>query len=268
MGRYIQKKTKVGIIGAGKAGTSLAVSFDKRKYAVYFLSKHYNNEIPSVSCFTDEKTFIDSVDVIVIAVKDRNLKTIVNRLYQLKVKGKLIFHLSGFYSSDILEQLKENNIVGSFHPIFPFTKKFMNIKNRKILADIEGDIKFIKRIKELFKDFRGLNLFEIEKKEKPILHLGLTLVSNYPLYVVNVGKEILSSVLCKTLLSDVMESFLKATIENYLSSGKISGPLSRGDFEIIKKEISYLENSRIKTIVDDIIRLSKKIREIQDEIKG
>ncbi len=268
MGRYIQKKTKVGIIGAGKVGTSLAVSFDKRKHTVYFLSKHYNNEIPAVSCISDEKSFFDSVDVIIIAVKDRDLKTIVNKLYQLKVKGKLIFHLSGFYSSDILGPLREKNVIGVFHPIFPFTKKFINIKNKKILADTEGDIIFLKKVKELFKDFKKLNLFEISKESKPVFHLGLTLVSNYPLYVVNVGKEILSPILCKTLLGEVMDSFLKATIENYLNSGNISGPLSRGDFEIIEKEISYLKDNRFKTVVDDIIRLSKKIKEIENGIKG
>ncbi len=267
MGKYIQKKAKIGIIGAGNVGTSLAVSFDKRKNIVSFLSNHYNNEIPRVSSFTDEISFFENSEIIILAVKDNKLKSLIDKLKNLDIKDKLIFHMSGFFSSEILKPLENKNIVGSFHPIFPFTKKFIKIKDKKIYADIEGSRVFIKRIKEVFKEFKNLTLFEIEKEIKPIFHFGLTLVSNYPLYIVKTGEDILSSLICNTLLKDIMDSFLKASVENYLDTGKISGPLSRGDDDIVRKELSLMEKSKYKDILNDIIKISKKIMELKDEVK-
>ncbi len=268
MGKSIQTKTKIGIIGAGRVGTSLALSFDKRKNSVFFYSSHYNNEISGVVAIKEFSGFVNSSEIIIIAVRDMQIDSVVEKLERLKPLDKLIFHLSGFHSSKIFGSLSEKNIVGSFHPIFPFSEKFINIKNKKFYADVEGGQNFVKRIKLLFKDFKGITFFEINPDDKPLFHLGLTLISNYPLFVVEAGKEIMESVVCKTLLREISESLLKNSVENYFRFGKISGPLLRGDDDIIKKELNSLSEGELKSIVDDIIKLSKRIKEYKDGSKG
>ncbi len=268
MGKSIQTKTKIGIIGAGKVGTSLALSFDKRKNNVYFYSYHYNNEISGVIAIKEFSEFVNIAEIIIIAVKDEQIVSMVEKLERLKPADKLIFHLSGFHSSKIFGSLSERNIVGCFHPIFPFSEKFINIKNKKIYADVEGGRRFVKRVKFLFRDFKDITLFEINPDDRPLFHLGLTLISNYPLFVIEAGKEIMGSVVCKTLLREISESLLKNSVENYFKFGKISGPLLRGDDDIVKKELNSLNEGELKSIVDGIIKLSKRIKEYKDGNKG
>ncbi len=266
MGKSIFKKTKIGIIGAGRVGTSLAVSFDKRKTALAFYSNHYSGEISGVKALNFEE-FVKFADIIIIAVKDSKIASTVERLKRAKLQDKIIFHLSGFHSSEILKPIGNDNVIGSFHPILPFTEKYSNIKSKKFYADIEGDSLFVKKVRAIFKDFKRLTMFEVNPDDKPILHLSLTLISNYPLYIVGAGKEILGQVVCKTLMREISGSLLRHSFENYINFGNISGPLERKENELINDELSSLEKGELKKIIDDIIKLSKRIKEYLDGVK-
>jgi hypothetical protein len=59
----------------------------------------------------------------------------------------------------------------------------------------------------------------------------------------------------------LLNDFFEIAVNNYINSGKISGPLSRGDYELIDEEVGKIKERNIKEIIDDIIGLSKRIKE-------
>ncbi len=263
MGKSIQEK--IGIMGAGNLGTSMALSLVKTGFSVIFHSSHYKNDILNIKNESNTDKFLSESNTVFIAVKDKDIKSKVDIIKNHNVKGKIIIHFSGYHSSDILSELKDRGgIIGSFHPIFSFPQKNIDLTKiseaGELYGSYEGDNIGMDRVKEIFGKI-GFNVFEISKDDKHLYHLSLTLISNYPFYIVELGKLMFDKTDIDTDKTKLLNDFLRIATENYINSGKISGPLSRGDYELIESEIKDIKYKKLKKLIDDLIKLSKRIKE-------
>jgi len=263
MGKSIQEK--IGIVGAGNLGTSMAISLKKAGFSIILNSSHYNNNIKNIKNRKNMKSFLSESDIILIAVKDKDIKAKTDILKNHNIKEKTIIHFSGYYSSEILLELKSKGaIIGNFHPIMSFPEKYIDIKkiseNKAIFGAYEGDNSGKLKVKEIFEKL-GFNIFEISKEDKSLYHLSLSIISNYPFYIVELGKRLFAKINVNADKTKLLNDFFEIAVNNYINSGKISGPLSRGDYELIDEEVGKIKERNIKEIIDDIIELSKRIKE-------
>ncbi len=266
MGKSVQKK--IGIIGAGNLGTSIAISLKNFGFPILFNSSFYNNEIRDIINEIDIEKFVLETNPIFIAVKDKDIRKKVNLLKNLNIRGKTIIHFSGFHTSDILSELKNKGAdIGSFHPIISIPEKYIDINKirGKLYASYEGGEVGERVVKEIFGNL-NFEVFNISKNDKILFHLTLTLLSNYPFYVFELGKLLFDKIDFKYDKKEFKNNFIETSVKNYLKTGKISGPLSRGDYAIIDAELNNINEKRIKKLVDKIIKLSYEIkREVNNE---
>ena len=127
---------QIGIIGAGKVGTTLG-KYAKRHGACVtgFYSRTKSSGQESAE-FTGTKYFetldllMEASDTLFITTTDAEIGKVWDCIAEKNVKGKVICHFSGSLSSDIFSNWEETGAyVCSVHPIYAFTDKFTAYQN-------------------------------------------------------------------------------------------------------------------------------------------
>ena len=126
---------KIGFIGAGNVGFSLAKYLnDKYKSVVGIYSKDLEDS-KSLALFSVSEYYknlidlINDCDTLFLTVNDDALDIVVDELYKLNTKNKILIHTSGSISSDVFKNLKDDNYCmyfwenPSFRKILGFLKK-------------------------------------------------------------------------------------------------------------------------------------------------
>jgi predicted short-subunit dehydrogenase-like oxidoreductase (DUF2520 family) len=248
-------KNKIGIIGYGNVGASIALYFKKKRKNIFVLtSKSKKNEkFIKFFNYSEIENFINLVDVILICIRDDKIEDVVKILKKLSFENKIIYHTSGSLTSDILKPLK-NNYVGSFHPIQAFPKP-----NPKLLENIyfsfEGEkYKIAKSLANFFKS----KIIRIKKEHKLLYHIACIFASNFPNFLLSIADELIKVSTNKNykILIPLIQTSLKNAIF-YSPKNALTGPAKRKDLKIIKNHLKFL-----KTFNPDIYKLYKIISEM------
>lgn len=251
------------IIGAGRVGTNFAKAFRKSKIKVKcIIDKNiktakslaqklkcnlYSNNILSIP---------DDVDLILISVEDRFISEVVERLTKSKIdfKKKYIFHTSGSLTSDILSPIKNLGAkTFSLHPNISFANKEELIDFTNIVCAIESDTRKTVRFAKKLCNKLGCKSITISKEEKALYHSFAVMISNY---TVLLFKEINDYFPDRKVLSSFVQ-LLKSTMNNivlYGPNNSLTGPIARGDYETIRRNISSLNS-----IDNDLVEVYKKL---------
>jgi len=98
-------KNRVGIIGYGNVGSSIALYFKKKRKNIFVLTSKPIKNIKFINFFNYDKIeeFINSVDIILICIRDDKIENIIQILKKIQFKNKIIYHTSGSLTSDILK---------------------------------------------------------------------------------------------------------------------------------------------------------------------
>ena len=248
-------KNKVGIIGYGNVGSSIALYFKKKKKNVFVLTSKQIKNTKFINFFNHDKIeeFINSVDIILICVRDDKIENIIQILKKIPFKNKIIYHTSGSLTSDILKTLK-NNYVGSFHPIQTFPKP-----NPRLLENIyfsfEGEkYKIAKSLANFFKS----KIIRIKKEHKLLYHIACIFASNFPNFLLNIADELIKISTDKNY--KILIPLIKTNLKNAIVYGPrnaLTGPAKRKDVKLIKNHLKFL-----KTFNPDIYKLYKIISEM------
>ncbi|MEO0224469.1 MAG: DUF2520 domain-containing protein [candidate division WOR-3 bacterium] len=248
-------KNRIGIIGYGNVGGSIALYFEKKRRKVFVLTSKLlkNKKFINFFNYNQIQEFIDSVDIILICVRDDKIESIIEILKKFSIKNKIIYHTSGSLTSDILKTLK-NNYVGSFHPIQTFPKP-----NPKLLENIyfsfEGEkYKIAKSLANFFKS----KIIKIKKENKLLYHVACIFASNFPNFLLTIADELIKISTNKNykILIPLIQTSLKNAIV-YGPKNALTGPAKRKDIKLIKNHLKFL-----KTFNPDIYKLYKIISEM------
>lgn len=248
-------KNRVGIIGYGNVGSSIALYFKKKRKNIFVLTSKPIKNIKFINFFNYDKIeeFINSVDIILICIRDDKIENIIQILKKIQFKNKIIYHTSGSLTSDILKTVK-NNYVGSFHPIQTFPKP-----NPKLLENIyfsfEGEkYKIAKSLANFFKS----KIIRIKKEHKLLYHIACIFASNFPNFLLNIADELIKISTHKNykILIPLIQTSLKNAIV-YSPKNALTGTAKRKDLKIIKNHLKFL-----KTFNPDIYKLYKIISEM------
>ena len=251
--------TKVGIIGAGKVGTALAVVLHKNGFDLLIASRSRKSaekaaKIACIKAASIEKV-VEKSDFIFLSVPDGEIVNAGRRIAPIVRREQIVAHLSGALSSTIIDFL--NAKVISIHPLKSFANPLKSANTMQgTLFTAEGNKEALKEAEKIVKVIGGR--FTIIKTEnKPLYHIAAVLISNYTVGLFYIAKEIFSSIgFSDKDAASALLKLLKGTVKNIETVGPIealTGPIERGDIDTIKLHLKAMEGN------PQLIRIYKTI---------
>ncbi|MEY8391328.1 Rossmann-like and DUF2520 domain-containing protein [Lachnospiraceae bacterium 45-W7] len=254
---------KIGIIGAGKVGTTMGKYIADHGGTVSgFYSRTAGSgqeaaQFAGTKYYTSLDSLIEGSDTLFITTTDGAIKTVWDCIATRNVKGKVICHFSGSLSSDIFSDWERTGAeVCSIHPIYAFSNKFTAYKNLTAAKfSVEGTRRALERLQALF-DILPNEVVRISTEEKAKYHAATSLASNHVTGLIYLAVELLKESGLQEqaaygLLKPLVEKNVEAIFSQRTDSGckqfagcaqTLTGPIERGDILTVKKHLDQLKN--------------------------
>lgn len=258
----------IGIIGAGKLGSALAIALSKSDFhisGVFSKSRESCQSLCEKIGMVMENSFDKVVlnsEIIFLSVPDNYIDSVAQKIAAYfkpeLIKGKVFFHLSGALTSEVLKPLENMGaFTGSFHPIQTFADRdngWQKLYN--CFFGFEGCGKAGEYAKTIVDRLNG-RLILIRKEQKTLYHAAACMISNYSVTLFYIMRQML----IKTGMDEeeAVKAFmplLKNTVSNIERLGDIdalTGPVSRGDYKVVSQHLESLSNEMPE--FEDIYRL-------------
>ncbi len=257
---------QIGIIGAGKVGTTLG------KYAkghgacvTGFYSRTESSgqesaEFTGTTYFKELDSLMEVSDTLFITTTDAEIGKVWDCIAGKNVKGKVICHFSGSLSSDIFSNWEETGAyVCSVHPIYAFTDKFTAYQNLTGAAfAAEGCRTALDRMQELFRLLPN-RVVEVSTAEKAKYHAATSIASNHVVGLISMAVGLMEEAgipeasaygLLKPLVENNVKAIFAQKPADTSCTGQeagcrgcaqaLTGPIERNDTETVKGHLSHL----------------------------
>jgi predicted short-subunit dehydrogenase-like oxidoreductase (DUF2520 family) len=246
-------KPTIAIIGPGRLGTALALQLDRAGYQVSEIISRTPSSARQMRAFTQAlkarsshyQTLILDARLIWLCVPDREIAVVAADLAVLDIwKGKTVFHSSGALDSDTLKALRKRGAkVASVHPMMTFVRGAVPTM-KGITFALEGDAPAVRLAQRIVRDF-GARAFRIRKQNKAAYHAWGAFASPLLVAALVTGEQVARSAGLKPAEARrMMLPIVCQTFVNYAAlgpAGSFSGPLVRGDAEIVGKHLQALK---------------------------
>jgi predicted short-subunit dehydrogenase-like oxidoreductase (DUF2520 family) len=241
----------IGLIGCGKVGTTIFYLLKKHNHitGVYDINKKHEKQalkLLHIKKNLSLKELCAKSQALFFATSDDQIL----RAYKTAkpfIKGKkYIFHFSGLLSSTVFPKSK-NIYRGSIHPFATFPDIVLPPTRNKYYLFVEGNEHALRAIKRIFAK-RYFSIKRLKDFQKTKYHLLGVFSSNLLVGLVwaicGLAKDIGWS---KKEINEVIMPIIEETLHNIRGKGlnnALSGPLERGDIEVIKKHLSTLKKNK------------------------
>jgi len=252
-------KEKIAVIGAGRIAYSLTNALVKSNFnihSVYSLNKKSAKELAEkfgIKNYSNDLNDIsEDVNIYFLTVPDNQILNVAFQFEKLDINfnDKLFVHFSGALSSDELNVLKEKRAeIASLHIMQSFpSKEVISFKN--LTAAIETNNKKTEKFLFGLAEKIKLKPFKLFKEDKINYHLTGVYSSNFFVGNLFSANEIIDKNNSNYPNFDQLTlPIIKTTLSNIEQNGldnSLSGPLQRGEVEVIKKHIEKLKASMNK----------------------
>jgi predicted short-subunit dehydrogenase-like oxidoreductase (DUF2520 family) len=236
-------KKKISFAGAGRVGGAICCELFKAGYPIDLIvsESEKSSNLLADKCnasWSAELVFPDSTDIIIIAVPDHKIKSVLSRL---KCSPEtLLAHTAGSFGLDVFPE--ERRKTGIFYPLQTFTKG-RNINFREVPLLIEAsDRESSETLEELAKSICDKVWFT-DAEHRKMLHLAAVFVSNFTNHLLTLGREIS---LKAGYQFDILEPLISETISKALTIGpenSQTGPAVRNDRNTLERQFELLSFS-------------------------
>lgn len=242
------------LIGAGRAGRSLSLAMAHAGYRFTWIgSKHTANSEKlaqqiGVSAYgVGFEGFPDIAEFLIIAVPDSEIALVASDAVAAGVVGKrtIAAHLSGALGSDVMSKLRAAGAsVMAFHPAQTLTPRSdPDLVFKDICFDMEGDDAACVLGKRIAHDLGAVSV-RLTPEQRIISHLAMTMTSNYTVSLVHMAEKIMMSAgLSNEIAQKLLRPLFLNTVHNISAYGALNaltGPVSRGDVNVIKRHLDIL----------------------------
>jgi predicted short-subunit dehydrogenase-like oxidoreductase (DUF2520 family) len=236
-------KKRISFAGAGRVGGAICMELFKAGYPVDLIvsETEKSSSLLANKCgalWSKELVFPESTDVIIVAVPDHKIKSVLSTL---KCRTEtLVAHTAGSFGLEVFDEGRKNT--GVFYPLQTFTVG-RNINFREIPLMIEAsDRNSSEALEELGKSICD-RVFFTDAERRRVLHLAAVFVSNFTNHLLTLGKE----VSLKTGYDfDILKPLITETISKALAIGpenSQTGPAIRNDRNTMEKQFDLLSFS-------------------------
>jgi len=247
-------KLRIAIVGPGRLGTALAMKLRSAGYTISEIVSRNNIASKRKAAILARKvralvSTIDTAranaDVVWFCVPDREIKNAAQQLGSaIDWKRKIAFHSSGALLSDELNILRRQGAaVGSIHPMMTFVTGSIPSLNGVPFA-MEGDTAAIRAARRIVRDLDG-GAFTIRRQHKIAYHAWGSFASPLLVATLVTAEQVARDAgLSAVAARKKMLPIVRQTIANYEmlgAAGAFSGPIVRGDAEIVRKHLQVLK---------------------------
>ncbi|MDD7402796.1 MAG: Rossmann-like and DUF2520 domain-containing protein [Butyribacter sp.] len=256
----------IGIIGAGKVGTTLGAYLKEHNISV---SGYYSRSIESAreaANFTKTKIYqsveeiIGESDTLFLTTPDGEIRNVWDCIISYSLTGKTICHFSGSLSSRIFSGIETTGAVGcSIHPMYAFSDKFTSYQQfHTAYLTMEGNSEAVSKMQKLFGDRLGHKILKISAQNKIKYHAAAALASNYMVGLFQASLDLLgdcgfSEEDSRQLLAPLVMENVKAMLEKGTVQA-LTGPIERNDVETVEKHRAAINSTGVEEIYDSLGR--------------
>jgi predicted short-subunit dehydrogenase-like oxidoreductase (DUF2520 family) len=247
-------KPRIAIVGPGRLGSTLTLELRRAGYTISEIvsrnsaaSKRNARLLArkvEAHASTRDDAHLDA-ELVWFCVPDREIAAASRQLASvIDWKKKIAFHSSGALLSDELKALRRAGaMVASVHPLMTFVEG-SNPSLKGVPFAVEGDAMAVGVGRRIVRDLGG-EAFTIRKEHKAAYHAWGAFTS--PLLVATLvsGEQLAwAAGLSAAEARRKMLPIVRQTIANYQAlgpAGAFSGPIVRGDAEIVRKHLAVLK---------------------------
>jgi predicted short-subunit dehydrogenase-like oxidoreductase (DUF2520 family) len=244
---------RIGFIGAGTVGTSLAVRLGRKGYRIEAVaSRSRSSSVRLVQAagsgqvFATPQAVADNSDFVFITTPDDAIAVVVNEVRWHA--GQFVVHCSGADSLDVLEPARLSGAqVGSFHPLQTFAsiqKAIDNLPGSTFALEAEGDLLEILKEMSLALDGRWIKL---GAGDKAAYHTAAVMSCNYLVTLVKLATDLWGSFgIPREEAIQSLLPLLRGTINNIETLGipnALTGPIARGDIGTVQIHLNTLKET-------------------------
>ena len=248
------KQRRVNLIGAGRVGKTLLGLMNAQPGVVVqdVLSARAASARQAVD-FVGGGRVVDDLgqmapaDLWILAVPDTRISEVAGEIAtQVAPKGPkdtppVAFHCSGFFSSDLLQPLRDLGWqLASLHPVLSFadpveaTRQFPGT-----YCGIEGDAEAVEQLTRLMADL-GATPFALQADSKSLYHAAAVISNNFSVVLQAIAQEAWAAAgVPDDIAAQLNANLLRATCANVTALGPqeaLTGPAARGDAFVVTQQ--------------------------------
>jgi predicted short-subunit dehydrogenase-like oxidoreductase (DUF2520 family) len=248
------RKPRIAIVGPGRLGSALALELRRAGYRISEIVS--GNSIASrrnagalakqvQARVATARSHLEG-DLIWFCVPDREIARAAGQLTEVvDWSGKLALHSSGALASDELRVLRKRGAaVASVHPLMTFVRGSVASLNGVAFA-LEGDPAAVRVARRIVRDL-GAETFSISSKRKTAYHAWGAFTSPLLIALLVTAERVahvagLSTAQARRKMLPIVQQ----TLANYAKlgpAGAFSGPIVRGDTQVVRQHLQELKN--------------------------
>ena len=236
-------QNNISFAGAGRVADALCKELFRYGYTIdkVVSETEVSGKSLADSCnaaWSSNLVFPDSTKVIIVAVPDHRLKSILEKL-QCR-PGTLVAHTAGSYGLDIFpEKIKHKGI---FYPLQTFSKNRMVIFSEIPFLLESSDDESSLILRNIAESINGKVHF-VDTEQRRMLHLAAVFACNFTNHMLTVGREV---ALKAGFPFEILAPLINETISKAMDSGpqnSQTGPAVRHDKNTIEKHLELLSFS-------------------------
>ncbi len=250
-------RLRVGLIGAGRAGTVVARAFDRVGHhcvavnAVSLASRDRAARMLPSADVLDPIAVCEAADLVIVAIPDDAIEAAVAGLVGSGAIGRrhIVMHLSGRHGTAVLRPASElGAAVFAAHPAMTLhasPEDVQRLLHCPFGVTAEGDALPIALA--LVYEIGGVPTV-IAEADRVLYHAALAHASNHAVTLIAQSMEMLSSIGVDES-GEYLRSLLAATVERVLAEGDaaLTGPIARGDWATVRAHLAALLASDLPT---------------------
>jgi predicted short-subunit dehydrogenase-like oxidoreductase (DUF2520 family) len=246
----VEPRPRIGFVGAGRAGTVLALALSNSGYQVVAIASRrlesaesLADRLPSARAFADLQEVITAADLIFLTVPDGAIAEVASRL-AWRV-GVAVIHTSGALSRDVLAPAAaQGAATGSLHPLQTFAgldQALLNLPGSVFAVEASGELR--ETLLRVVADLGGTAI-ELSAEDKILYHAAAVFASNYIVTLTALAADLLAHL--GVGRDDALRALLPLVrgavnnLETLGLPGALTGPISRGDVDTVRRHLVAL----------------------------
>jgi predicted short-subunit dehydrogenase-like oxidoreductase (DUF2520 family) len=246
-------KPTITIIGPGRLGTALALELRGAGYRIDEIVSRFipNSDARKLARQVGARPVEASAarldaNLAWFCVPDREIARVAHAVSNRNWKGKIAFHSSGALSSDELQALRRRGAAAaSVHPLMTFVRGSAPQLAATPFA-VEGDRNAVAAAQRIISDLGG-EAFPISKNKKAAYHAWGAFTSPLLIALLVTAEQVARIAgVPPSATRKRMLPILAQTLANYMKlgpAGAFSGPIVRGDAEIVRTHLEVLKKT-------------------------
>ena len=243
----------IGIVGAGKVGTSLGAYLMAKGITVTGFHDVVGEQALSAAertgtrCFAALEELLTMNDTVLVTVPDDLVGSVWTESRRFPIAGKCFFHCSGVLGSDVFEGHAEADVhVGSMHPVCAVNSRDSeDVFSGKFFV-LEGDQTGLKMLKSLMMS-TGNDYRVIPTGQKTKYHASAVAASNLFCGLAAMAEDwIRDCGFDAQSAHELLTPLMLGNMEHIAKQGAVTaltGPVERSDAGTVAKHLAVLEGN-------------------------